>query len=320
VSILLNREWLDSNAARSYPLTAESTKQDVAGAFTIPADFILGIYLPVHAGLDIEPAKFFIRSINISGPGYRITIAYYPGVGDPITVAEAVIPKATHTEYRGYQLIGQGDFADSQGQIVIGRLENLAHLPAGQYLFDFGATQLETDAIQPLLQYVSSLVVLNGSDRSERLYGDIELEAGNNVRITVTDGDTSHPKIRIDAIQGEGLNQDCVCDETQATPIRTINGIAPDASGNFTLQAGTCISIDALTAGLRLTNTCSQPCCGCPELDSLIGELNQLGSEARTTSAFVARLQPEVQQMSSVVLGSRLSDTGCITCEADEEA
>jgi hypothetical protein len=313
-TMLLNNEWGNANEARSYPLAADATKLDITGGFAVPDDFIIGVYLPINAGLNVQPGKFFIRSLGVFSAGFRITVAYDDGTDSPPTVATAVIPRATHQEFDTYSLSGQGDFADSVGQIVIGRLGTILKSPPGEYFFTLAGSRLEADAIQPMIQYVSGLVLVNGNNRSKRLVGDIELVAGNNMRFTVSDADTAQPKIRVDAIAGEGLNESCVCDEVSGIPIKTINGIAPAANGNFTLLGGTCVEISAITNGLKLVDICSAPCCDCPELAALTDELKFFGSEARTTQNFINRLTSEVDNMLNVILGSTLEDQGCIVC------
>ena len=49
-----NLEWLNHNSQRSYPLAEDATKTDITGTFTLPDDFILGLYFPIHAGLDVD--------------------------------------------------------------------------------------------------------------------------------------------------------------------------------------------------------------------------------------------------------------------------
>jgi hypothetical protein len=313
----INHEWLSVNASRSYPVATETSKTDTTDTFTIPDDFILGIYLPISTGLNVEPGRFFIRSIGVFSAGFRITLGYDDGSADSLTVATAIIPRATHQEYDDYTLVGQDDFEESTGRIVIGSLTTILKSPPGEYTFTLDAARLEADAIQPMIQYVSGLVLVNGNDRTGRLYGDIELTAGNNIRFTVSDADTPHPSIRIDAISGEGLNEDCACDEAEGQPVLTINGIAPDTSGNFTLLGGTCVQITTITNGLKLIDTCSKPCCDCPELEALTDELQFFGSEARTTQNFINRLTSSVDNMLNVILGSTIRDESCIECTTE---
>jgi hypothetical protein len=160
-------------------------------------------------------------------------------------------------------------------------------------------------------------VFINGTQRTSRFTGDIELIAGSNIRFTVLDGNTRSPRIRIDAIEGEGLTDSCECDETVGPPIRTINSIPPTLDGNFTFLGSECVDISSLANGLKFVDRCSKPCCDCPELTALVQEQQFFGNEARTTQGFVNRLASAVDNMSNIILGSTLNDESCLSCETE---
>lgn len=310
-----NFQWLNHNSQRAYPLTTRASKLDITGLVRIPDSFILGLYFPVHAGENVQPDRFFLRTLLINPTGYNVAVGYDTGEEVPPIVASINIAKSTHTENRMYAFPGVDDFADSIGQIVIGTLDEIDQLPPGLYRFTPEAGELEVDAIRPMIRGVSSITLVNGSDRSERLYGDIELIAGNNIRLTPVVTEGSDPQVVISAISGEGLNEDCVCAEDEVGPcIRTINGIPPLPSGDFRMIGDECLLLNPITNGLRLEDDCSQPCCGCDKLDDINARLDAFGNQITTLNNFVGRLQTEVTQMAQVVLGSRLSDRGCITC------
>jgi hypothetical protein len=309
----LNLEYLNLNSQRAYPLTEFATKQDTTGTFTLPSDFLIGAYFPVHTGLDVIPGRFFLSSLAIFGTGFNIGISYFDGTSTPPVVAAAVIARTTHTEYRSYALPGQGNFSDSVGRIILGRLDSIDAQPAGSYTFDYADGALEEDAIRPMIRDVRSLVLLNGNDRSDRIQGDVELQAGTNISLTPILVAGQDPIIRIDAIDGAGLDEECIClDDTVSGPIKTINGIPPDAAGDFKFIGDNCLIVEAATNGIKLIDNCSDPCCGSDELDALSTELDIIGSGATTVEAFINKLQAEVTQFSNTVLGSTLSDDPCI--------
>ena len=66
----------------------------------------------------------------------------------------------------------------------------ISNLAKGTYIFTPAAGQLEVDTITPIIRQVQGLVVINNGQRSDTLYGDIELAAGSNVRLDVTQGDS----------------------------------------------------------------------------------------------------------------------------------
>lgn len=310
-----NLQWLNHNAQRAYPLTDWATKQDVSQSIKLPNSFIVALYFPVHAALNVEPHKFYLQSLGVYQSGFNIAIGYADGSRRPPLVASVNIAVSTHTENRSYALSGSGDFDDSVGKIVIGKLDEALTLPPGQYDFDYEDGALETDAIRPMIRGISSLTVVRGTERSEKLYGDIELVAGNNMRIVASVVGSSYAEITFSAIAGEGLNESCVCEEGQVgVPIRTINGIAPLADGNFRLTGDDCIAVQPIANGLQLSDLCSQPCCGCEELQALVSQIDRFADGVVTLQNFANTLGSEVTQFHQVVLGSRLSDQGCIDC------
>lgn len=312
---IINLEWLNLNAQRAYPLTAEATKVDQTGTIAIPDSFIVELCLPVHAGLNVEPDKFFLYSLGIFPTGYNIVFAYDDGTNDPPLVANVNISKDAHTENRSYALTGSGDYADSVGTITIGRLEEMETLSPGLFYFTPAGGQIEPDAIRPFLRGVSSITVVNGTDVSEPIYGDITLVAGTNIRLVVNQVLGSDPEIVISAISGEGLNEDCVCDDAEEGPcIKTINGVAPEPGGNFVLSGQSCLQLSPITNGLQITDSCATPCCGCTELDAIRDQLNLFADARMSLEGIANRLDAEVSAMQAVVLGSRLNDQGCLTC------
>jgi len=311
-----NLEWLNHNSQRAYPLAEDATKVDISGSFTLPDDFIVALYLPIQGTMNVDPSLFFLQSVSIFSTGYNISIAYHNGSADPTIVASVNIAKSTHTENTSYALAGINEFDDTVGKIVVGNISEIEAVGDAQYLFDYDDGKLDSDVVRPMIRGISSIVLINGTEESERIYGDIELQAGTNIRLTPILLVGEDPTIRIDAITGEGLVEDCVCeDEPPEGPgIRRINGVPPTTSGDFTLLGDDCLAIEPIKFGLQLKDICSDPCCGCEELEAIVGDLERFGEAATTLRNFVNRLEAEVAQFHAVVLGSRLNDRGCLEC------
>lgn len=310
-----NLQFLNHNSQRAYPLADWGSRTDSTGTIKIPDSFILGLYLPVHAGLTVDPDKFYLQGLGVYPTGFSLSIGYNNGSSTPLVVANVNIASASHTEYRTYAVSGSGDFDDTVGKVVIGKLDEINLLPPGYYTFLPTATPLETDTIRPMIRGISSLVVVNGNDRSPPLVGDIEIAAGSNMRIVANTIDGYAPQIVFNAISGEGLNAACECDDTSdATGIRFINGIPPLQDGNFRMVGNKCISIQPIQNGLSFSDLCSQPCCGCTELEALTRQIDRFADGVATLQTFVSTVSAETTQMANVVLGSRLSDNGCVEC------
>lgn len=302
-----NLEWLNHNSQRAYPIAQGTVRRDTSGTFTLPDDFIVGLILPVHWGISFDPGKFYISKVASYATGFSITIGY--NGDDPVDVATALIAANTHTPYQSYNVGGIGDFVDTRGSIVIGQLDGINKQPSGSFTFAYEATKLEVDAIRPHIRGVMSLQVQNGSELSQLLTGRIRIGAGRNTRIRVETGD-GDPKIFIDAIDGEGLTDSCVCAE-ETPPIRTINGIPPDQNGNFQFLGNECLDIVEGDHILEFKDKCSTPCCGCDELEAVTQALEAFGERAAALESFLVNLEARVSNMDMVVLGSKLADRSC---------
>jgi hypothetical protein len=306
-----NLQWLNHNSQRSYPLTSWATKVDLLGAIRLPDSFIVALYLPISATIDVDTSRVFIKNVLISPTGFNITVGYDNG-SEVIDVAAANIARANFAPNRSYALGGIDNFDDTIGHVVIGNVDEIDKLPPGFYTFNLEGGALETDVIRPNIRGISRIRINNNNQFSEYVYGDITLVAGTNVRISLaqTPEDT---KIIFDAISGLNLNADCICPTpADGECIRCINGVCSD-NGTFTIVANDCISIQAGKNSLSFKDICAQPCCGCEELDELTTQIDRFADGVTTLQNFVSRLGAEVTQMSLVVLGSKLGDTGCGT-------
>lgn len=304
-----NLQWLNHNSQRSYPLTERATKLDITGTIKLPDSFIVALYLPIHSGLSFAPNNFHIRSVLISPTGFNVTVGYTADQ-QTVDVAAANIVRSNYQPNRSYALGGIGNFDDCVGRIVLGHLDEIDKLPPGQYEFNQAGGELETDAIRPMLRAVTRLQVLNNNELSEAIYGDVTLVAGNNVRITAVNYGLE-TEIIFDAIANVNLNNECFCDvPDDGECIKCINGVC-SGDGNFVFAQDDCVQITPMSNGLKFEDTCAQPCCGCTELDAIVDQINRFGDGVTTLQNFVTRLGSEVTQMSLVVLGSQLGDSGC---------
>lgn len=312
---LWNQEFLGHNGQRRYPLADDASCVDDSGSFVIPNDFITELDLPVHAGLNVDPARFFVRHVGAFETGFSVVVGYQPAVGDAVTVATALVARQTHTRNRSYALGGVEPYDDTAGKVVVGRLDTIDEQPAGFWTFEFAATRLDPDAVRPMIRGVSALVLVNGTSRSVPIRGHVELIAGTNTRLTPVLADGLNA-VRIDAVSGAGLVEDCVCegDAALGDPVRSINGVTPDETGNINITAGDCVQVEPTANGIRVADVCSKPCCGCPEVEAITRDLERFGTQAAGAQAFIDQLRAAATTMDTIVLGSKLNDKSCIEC------
>lgn len=310
----LNQQWRNQNSVRAYPLSEAAGKRDNGGVLTIPDSLIVGMQLNITLGINVQPDKFFLNKLILSPVGVTIVLAYDDGSTYPY-VGSIHVPVSTHVENATYAVGFRDDFIDCDGHIQIGLLAEAGDLPAGEYTFDADNGRIDPDTVRPQIRTISSVTIENAGQRSERLYGDLTFVAGTDMRITATTGD--NPSITWSAIQGEGLNEDCECDNPdKAPPIRTINGIPPTAGGDFTFVGNNCLEIEGVSgaAMLKFSDLCSEPCCGCTQLDAINEQLKLFSDGRASLSGLANRTAAEVTQMNLVVLASRIFDSGCASC------
>ena len=297
-------DWYNQNLLRKYPLTDDSTTQDSSTSIRLPDDFIVDFSLSIANFQSYDPAKFYISGVSIFGPGVVLTISYDAGT----VVGSVSISKAQHTVYQSYLFVGTGSFSDVFGVITIGSLDTLSTI-AGSYTFALTDARFVPTTIKPDVKGITSLTVDNtGGEVFGPLTGDVILTAGTNIHLEVS-GQT----VTINAVSGANLNQSCDCegsdDITLGDPIRTINGIPP-VNGDMTVNGTGCLSVNSLTNGLELEDTCADPCCDSRELEEIQAKINQLNIDIRTQLFLMQRLETNLTQLDS--LADAIAATGFI--------
>lgn len=297
-----NQSWLEHNSQRRYPLFDGVSATSLDGAFKIPDDFLLDMSIPYPTESIVDPADFRVQSISSGSGGYVVTLSHGEQPIGVFTVSES-----THVYGRTYPVFGivQG-VSVSAGSVTIGNLSNIDQQPAGLWLFDNAGARLQPRCVIPSIGGVVGIQIKQGSNLSDILQDTVILESGSNSRIRV---DTDTNTIYIDAIGDDQFLEECVCEggRQQGEPIRTINGVAPNANGDFVLQPGRgCISIDSITHGLLFADTCAEPCCGCEELDIIFQAMQTLQAQFANISGFADRLEASSAQIKTVVLASPL--------------
>jgi len=314
INSLVGIEWLNSNSLRNFPLADGVSGEDVSGSFVLPQEFLVDLIIPVSYAASVDPGKFHLYEVGVFGDGITIKFGY-GGVfsGGSWTTAAEVVCKAnisalTHVENTSYLLFGEGDFSDAIGKVTIGELEQIQRF-AGLFQFDTSRGRLLPTVIKPDIRGITSVTVRNGSDVSDPIYGDVELVAGTNMQISV-----SGQQITFHAISGLNLNEDCGCvegaDRQLPEPIRTINGVTPNAIGNINLNGLRCIEITSGINQLNLADVCSDPCCTSKELERILDDQSVLTKDVRLNLLTVQQLETRLIQMEMLV--AAIESTGFI--------
>ena len=286
-----NQEWLNQNANRAYPFREDTSRRDTSGGAIVPDQLIVDLVFVVPE-VPTNP-DYYLRQLLFASPSLVLIFADTDGN----TVSSVTVDVTTHTPNTTYDMVGQGAFQDARGRIAIGDLADVEDaLGPGAYSFTSSATLLEARTVRPDLRGVRQIQVVDGAGNlSEPIQDIVQMLAGTNIRLTyvpatylvVPDPETGVPinvldtpaGIRIDAISGENLNEDCPCEDAfpLPDPIRTLMGISPDENGNIDIVAGTpCLSINTSPGLLEIQDDCTEDCCGCTELEALLAGIAAL--------------------------------------------
>jgi hypothetical protein len=296
-----NVDWLNANSQRKYPIFEEATLADTTGSFRIPNDFIVDLIWPVHADVSIDPTLFHLASISVFGTGVALSIGYNGTI-----IGSVAIDAGTFIRNSTLLIQGTGIFFDTVGRIVIGDIETVLN-SAGVFIFDVTGARFEPTVIRPDLRGVQSVRIQNGDDISDAIQGDIIFEAGTNVLLQFIAGPGSEPdRIQINAIEGEGMNEECDCAEATTLPcIKTINGVGPDSGGDFDLLGDDCLKLNAVANGIQFVDECAKPCCGCDELNVVITTNKSVLNQVYALERLISQLEGNMQQLETNLLSSR---------------
>lgn len=299
-----NMEWLNANAERAFPFKENAGLQDTNAVVTIPNRLLVDLIFVVPAGADY---RYYLKSLMFSGTHLNLVIADE----SDNTVSSVTVELAAHSPNDAYTLSGEGTFAGATGRVAFGDLDNLQNdIPVGVYEFTLAQSEFELRTVRPDLRSVYSLTAV-GADGTvtEDITGIVRLIAGANIRLTYVPAAGGNPAgIRIDATGNDDYSEDCECDSqvTPLTPVRSINGVgANTASGRLDFDSSSpCLTISVDGDSVVLEDTCSEPCCGCPELEFLTDRLKLLDDTIQKIEAFQAELSDRELEFYQNVLES----------------
>ena len=292
-------EWLNENALRAFPFKENSSRSD--GTVTIPNYLIVDMAFVVP--VDVSDT-FYIKTLMVSTPQVTGVIANQNGNN----VGTFSIPLDTHEENDSYAIAGSGAYPDARGRIVSGSLANLLDdIPEGVYNFELDATPLEVSAVRPDLRRIRGVKIQKADGTvSEVITGVLQLTSGTNIILE----NPSTGVIKINAVGNEDFIEecgDCLNQFAPPEPIRTINGVGGDAEGNLdlvSLEACLTIAPDSGNNAVNFTDTCSQPCCGCTELEFLTTALSTLRDSIAKLERIAEDLQTRQTEFFQNVLSS----------------
>jgi hypothetical protein len=286
-----NIEWLNQNSLRAYPIKENTSRVPIDGdgnpilEAALPNSLIVDFVLTVPGTV---PTGVYLK--QLAYVGNLLTFVFADAVDAQIAVVG--VNTDSHVTYQGYTLAGTGDYSDAIGRLVLGDLTNLAQVLAeGIYNFQLTTTPMEDCTLRPMLRGVRSLRVVTEQNESDYIYGHVKLLAGDNIRLTYL---PVYNAIRIDAIDGGGLNEECACVDQigRNNCVRTINGIPVE---DVTIIGdGQCVNVEVDGNNIVISDVCSSPCCGCPELEFVTETLKVLEASVSNLEAYAQQLADRI--------------------------
>lgn len=279
--------WLNENALRAYPFHEgcglrpnDSAGALVEGGWKLPNCLVVDMSVSV-SGSNYDPFLYLGQMSVVSG---SVTLVFCDRSGNRVMSLYATA--AGHAEYDSYQITGTGSFSDARGVICLGSLERFFELaPEGVYSFSPEETRVEPTCIRPSATGVRSIVAVDSSGyETPKLMGDVSIVAGENIRF---DYDPEGNALIISADPNSGYADDCDCEANESGFVRSINGISVE---DVTIVGDDCVNVTSDGGVVKISDTCSQPCCGCAETAFINQTVNDIQTSVNTLERNVASL------------------------------
>ena len=318
-------EFLDGNLHWSYPLTDDSGGEDNTGAFSIPSALISDIYMCVPNLSYVDKTKFYISNILIRRYFIDIEISYDdPAVTRPLGVFKNI--STTAAVHSSYDFIPTETQSNDQwtpmyhmtGQIIIGDAAQAIQY-IGSWSFDQSTTGRSSKIVSTRIskgllnvQYIS----ING-----RLFtGNVRLREGSNIQMQtdqrVVNG-VPETVVTISASLNAASSLQLANDEDvlaaltslYGRPMKTINGMSPNSSRNFTFIGQDCTTVESIDHGLVINNPCAAPCCDSDEnITNLMASVSNLNLRYSQLKAFFDGVSGSINTVQNklLVLGTEV--------------
>ena len=171
---------------------------------------------------------------------------------------------------------------------------------------DVNSGAFALDCIHPFPNSFTGFVI-NG----QRLYGDVILEAGDGINITV---EGNHIKITSDV----DINSSLITSRAElvdaiiskfGNPLLTINGISPDLNHNFTITGDPegCSEVKVITNGVTVSNPCATTCCDKSYLEVIINNIDELNSRSSRLTDYLTSVSSNVNSLNNELAMLKLS-------------
>jgi hypothetical protein len=315
MSAIIGTEWLNSNSLRNYPLSQLATQKANNSSFELPNEVFVDMKLAVPYMPGLKPSGFYISSITVYPQGFVFELGYdgefqAPSVAVSSPVAFTGFSPYSSVAIKGVTSSSDYDFSQISGVAILGDISGLQNA-IGTLTFNLAATRVEATVVSFGIKRISGIRVVNSGFTTPVLSGQISLTSGSNHSISVTSS-SGYSSLRFNAVDGGGLTEACDCNDIELSPcIRTINGLTGDPQGNVSIVGGDCVFVNTSSDGISISDTCAKPCCGCNELNVVVGDVDNLNNKLSTLANEITILASSVAQLQNICLTSSVDSTSC---------
>jgi hypothetical protein len=268
----INPGWLNQNSQRTYPFAEDSRLRPTLDGvpsedYRFPLGGVLDLMLETSKPDDVR--SVYMSTFTLAG---GVATIAFSDVASRELLASASCTRTDDT-YTPVNFTGFGKHDDIRGTVVFGEFSKVYDkLPDGIYSFEPEETTFEARCVRPSVPCVSGVFVTKayGDMESSRLRGDVALIAGRNVHLDYDEADNA---IIISADSRYDYNDKCDCGDADRNPVVTINGISAD---DVVIEGDDCVNVEVSDGRIKISDTCSKPCCGCAELTFLNEKSNLL--------------------------------------------
>lgn len=267
-------QWMSHMAAQTYPLADQVTGLSTTSQL-LPKFLLLDmrILIPGATG-SVSGQNFYISRVQDQGGSLSVYIGY-AGAGQ-VAVCSGIPKTLTMTQPALQHWFTLAAIQNQSipwtsrltGSVCVGSTNVYTE---GTQMFQYAATKLNRNVVS----IIGQMTHLQAIRVDEQDYdGIVQLQAGQGVSISVDKVDQvtvitfSVNQTYVAQVAQQQVVQQ-LQQSVQASPITSINGVLPDATGNINIQGLDCVDVSPTGRGsIVIKNPCSKPCCQSSNMQS----------------------------------------------------
>jgi hypothetical protein len=300
-------QWPNQNALRRYPLAISADGVAIGEKFQIPTSTFVDALIVTTFASKLHFAGFFISQLTIGREAFQLAISH---VDEALPVATVFGPMNLTDENQVHTLRGINTLSGTRGYLVTGDLKPVAELPPGTYSFTHQNAAFDPGVISCGIRAIQTIGVEVSGSNVQELSGKVVFRAATGTQFRKIE-EENRTVILWDAIGNSDLQSGCECEDSELNPIYTVGGLPGDETGAINIFGSRCLEVQSESAGINLTNSCSEPCCDCAEDDGLNERLDLLYSQILTMETRIATLESKYSQVDALIEEASCDDVQC---------